>query len=80
MNMKDLALFDDFIRPRQHLLRYRQADLLGCFQIDNPTVFSLPIPALRSCLYLRAIRCVLSAISLLLLVALVQIIGKATFV
>jgi hypothetical protein len=42
----DLALSDDFIRPRQHLLRYRQADLLGCFQIDNPTVFSLPIRAL----------------------------------
>src|SRR4030095_15113389 len=27
--------FDHFIRPRQHIRRNRQADLLGSFQIDN---------------------------------------------
>jgi hypothetical protein len=47
---------------------------------NNPTVFSFPIRALSSGLYLLAIRYVPSAISALLLVALVEIIGKATFV
>ena len=29
------ALFDDFIRPVQHRLRNRQADLLRRFQVDD---------------------------------------------
>ncbi len=28
-------LFYDFVRSRQHVRRNRQADLLGCFKIDD---------------------------------------------
>jgi hypothetical protein len=29
------VLLDHLVRPRQHIRRNRQADLLGCFQIDD---------------------------------------------
>ena len=32
-------LLNDFIRPRQHIWRNRQADLLGGFQIDDEFKF-----------------------------------------
>ena len=33
--IENLKLLDDLIRPRQHIRRNRQADLLGCFQVDD---------------------------------------------
>ena len=33
--MKDLASFNYFIRPHQHIRRNRQADLLRSFEIDH---------------------------------------------
>ena len=33
--MKDLASFNDFVRPPQHLLRNRQTDLLCGLEIDD---------------------------------------------
>jgi len=33
--VKDLASFNYFIRPHQHIRRNRQADLLGSFEIDH---------------------------------------------
>src|SRR6266542_5148248 len=32
--IENLKLFNDLVRPRQHVRRDRQADLLGGFQID----------------------------------------------
>jgi hypothetical protein len=34
-----LALFDHFIRPRQHIRRDSQVDLLGCFQVMRNSNF-----------------------------------------
>src|SRR5215831_15099963 len=33
--VKDDKLLDHFVRSHQHIRRYRQADLLSCFEIDN---------------------------------------------
>jgi hypothetical protein len=35
VSSSNLKSFDDFIRPRQHIRRDRQANLFGGFQIDD---------------------------------------------